>query len=143
MKDSQIGTYGVLALLFVTGLRWLACAALLPVAPLVVIASAALSRAAMPAVMAALPHARATGLSQSVGRPTPAQAGLSVACGVIVAILLSGGWAFAMASIALIAAVCSGLIAQRKIGGQTGDILGATQQLADCGILIAMGAVLA
>jgi hypothetical protein len=71
MKDSHIGTYGVLALILVMLLRWTALAALFaqgtPWAAL--IAAGALSRAPMAVLMAALPNARGTGLSHSVGRP--------------------------------------------------------------------------
>ena len=37
-----------------------------------------------------------------------------------------------------VAAVSSALIANRKIGGQTGDILGASQQVAECAVLLCL-----
>jgi len=135
MKDSRIGAYGVLALILVTGLRWAALAAAgLPA----LIASAALSRGVMPVLMAALPHARTDGLARSVGRPDGATAGLAASLGLGVMLVIVG-WAALPA--ALLAALVAGALAwaaQRKIGGQTGDILGAAQQLSEVAVLIVL-----
>ena len=133
MKDSRIGTYGVLALVLVTLLRWVALAALFtagtPLAAL--IAAGALSRAPMAVLMAALPNARGSGLSQSVGQPAVP----TVALGVAVA-LVCGGLALGLPVLGMAlwiggATLVLGLVARAKIGGQTGDILGAAQQLAE------------
>jgi adenosylcobinamide-GDP ribazoletransferase len=43
---------------------------------------------------------------------------------------------------AILAAWTIGKIAKKKIGGQTGDILGATQQLAEVSALICVAALL-
>ena len=49
MKDSQIGTYGVLAIVIVTGLRWMALSAAISLGfALSVIAAAVLSRGVLP-----------------------------------------------------------------------------------------------
>jgi adenosylcobinamide-GDP ribazoletransferase len=60
----------------------------------------------------------------------------------LIALLLIGAQA-------LVPAVCAGLVvgvlalvAQAKIGGQTGDILGAAQQLAEIAFLLALTAQL-
>lgn len=135
MKDSHIGTYGILALLIVTGLRWSAYATLLPLGGWVVIATATISRATMPCVMAALPDARDGGLSQSVGRPDAPTAVLGLGVALLLAGLCVGGGAIGGVLIALAIAALMGWLAKLKIGGQTGDILGATQQLSEVGIL--------
>ena len=86
MKDSQIGTYGVLALILGLGLRWMALAALLETAgPWLLVGLAALSRAAMPVLMHGLPNARQAGLSHGVGRPGK----LPVALGALIALAIS------------------------------------------------------
>ncbi len=138
MKDSQIGSYGVLALIIVTGLRWIALTMLLGAAPWAYVAVAALSRAVLPLLMATTPHARSTGLSHSVGRPELATAWQAVAIGAAVA-LLFGGWAVIWALVLALLLVW-GLrrLALRKIGGQTGDVLGAAQQLAEVVILLCL-----
>jgi adenosylcobinamide-GDP ribazoletransferase len=137
MKDSQIGSYGTLALLVVVLLRWTLLTALLAVGAYAeVIFAAALSRALMAAVMAALPNARGEGLSQVVGRPTSIGAGVSVILAVLVGLVLVG---FASVTMLVIAAGFAALVAWvalAKIGGQTGDVLGATQQISELGALL-------
>jgi adenosylcobinamide-GDP ribazoletransferase len=138
MKDSHIGTYGVIALIISLGLRATLWTAVLPVAPLALIAAAALSRSAMPCVMAALPHARDTGLSRTTGRPPVHVAIAGCVLASFIALVLTGGAAIgmAMATAALTVAVI--LVTKAKIGGQTGDILGATQVLSEIAALMAV-----
>ncbi len=144
MKDSQIGTYGVLALLMVTLLRWTALAALMttgtPWAAL--IAAGALSRAPMAVVMAALPNARGSGLGHSVGRPSAIVAGNAVVVAVILATLALGLPALGLAALVAVPTLALAMIARARIGGQTGDILGASQQLAEAAVLTALAALL-
>lgn len=144
MKDSHIGTYGVIALVLSLGARWAALWLLYDhgsgTAAVAIVASAALSRAVLPCVMTALPHARETGLSHSQGRPSPRTAvtGLGIACGVVIG--LTGGAGVWAVLWALIAAGLVARIAQVKIGGQTGDILGATQQMTEIAVLVYLSA---
>lgn len=143
MRDSQIGTYGTLALLVVTGLRWMAYAALLPLGIGAVLAGAALSRAVMPIVMRALPHARADGLSRSVGRPERAPVLVGVLATTLLVFALLGPLAVAGLAAALLAALAVLALAKRKIGGQTGDVIGATQQIAELSVLCTLVALMA
>ncbi|MEM6887118.1 MAG: adenosylcobinamide-GDP ribazoletransferase [Pseudomonadota bacterium] len=142
MRDSQIGSYGVLALIISTGLRWGALAMLLPTGLAAFVASAALSRAMMPCLMYALPHARQDGLSQQVGRPSR----VVVAVGLLFAAFASFALLGAAASIAIAAALlvtlAMGHLARQKIGGQTGDVLGATQVLSETAALLGLAALL-
>ena len=144
MKDSHIGSYGVLALILVTLARWSALSALLATGSHcgAIIAVAALSRASMAALMAALPNARGKGLSQMVGRPSTKIAGIAVAIAVLACLLLTGWHAFGMLAFAAGVTLGLGLIARAKIGGQTGDILGASQQLAEAAALCTLAASL-
>ena len=135
MKDSRIGTYGVLALVILTGVRGVALAALIPQGLGAIIAACVLSRGAMPVLMFYVPHARSDGLSVHVGRPrlSPVLAGGAIA--VTLAFLSIGSGAVGATIVALCAAACVGALAARKIGGQTGDVLGAAQQLSEAAIL--------
>ena len=144
MKDSHIGSYGVLALILVTLARWSALSTLLALGNHfgAVIAVAALSRAPMAVLMAWLPNARASGLSALVGRPAPRLAGYAVAIAILSCFALVGLPAFGMALFAGSITLCLGLVARAKIGGQTGDILGASQQLAEAAALCALAASL-
>lgn len=143
MKDSQIGTYGTLALVLMTGLRWMAYAAFLPVSIHGIVVAATVSRATMPVLMYLLPHARDSGLSHTVGRPEA----VPVLCGILLALalaLLSIGFS---ATISAGLAACIGTagmfwLARCKIGGQTGDVLGATQVITEVCILCALTLVL-
>ena len=138
MKDSRIGAYGVLALIFVTGLRWIALAA---AGPWAIIVGAAASRSLMAPVMAVVPHARAEGLSHSVGRPSDSHAWVSLGIAASVAFL---AWGFGGVLAFGVAGVCVWALTRTaiaRIGGQTGDILRASQQISEMVILLALAAL--
>ena len=140
MRDSRIGPYGVLALLFSVGLRasilaglmgpWAAAAAL--------IAAGAGSRAALPVVMYRMKPARTSGLAVDAGRPRKEDAITGALLGGALVLLFLGpadGVAALLAGAA--AAALMAALAQRQIGGHTGDVLGAVQQATECAILMA------
>ncbi|MCY4333301.1 MAG: adenosylcobinamide-GDP ribazoletransferase [Litoreibacter sp.] len=142
MKDSQIGTYGVLALILVLGLKWAALTSLLAsgqVFWLPVIAT--VSRASMVIVMEKLQNARKSGLSQSTGRPGSTALFWAVLIGSVTA--LSTGIATGTALVILSALLTIGMItlSRRKIGGQTGDVLGATQCIVETSLLVVLCAL--
>ncbi|MBD3677640.1 MAG: adenosylcobinamide-GDP ribazoletransferase [Rhodobacteraceae bacterium] len=145
MKDSRIGTYGVLALGLSLLARWSALTSLIAAGSLFapLIAAGMLSRAPMVAVMAALPNARGDGLSQSVGRPGQRTVTLAILLAFGGGLAVTG-WAALPAAlmVAIVVWALSG-IAMAKIGGQTGDILGASQQLAEIAVLAVLAARLA
>ncbi len=131
MKDSSIGSYGALALGLVVLLRWTA------LVPLIagghwgaVLAAGSLSRVPMAALMAGMGNARGGGLSAAVGRPSVEAATGAAALGLVLAILSAGWVALPMACAVAAVTLAVGAVAQAKIGGQTGDVLGASQQLA-------------
>ena len=137
MKDSRIGTYGVLALGLSLILRYAAILGLIDAGALwsgLVIAAIG-SRAVMLALMGSLENARKDGLSRSVGRPASATMMSGVMLGTV-CIAIIGGWhVLTFVLIAAIAGLTCAAIAQRKIGGQTGDILGASQQVSEIALL--------
>lgn len=136
MKDSHIGSYGVLGLVILSLARWSALSALIAAGAWpALLAAAALSRAPMAVIMAALPNAREGGLSASTGRPVPAR--VLACCGLALGLALAGaaGMAPGMAlAVALVSAAIA-VTARRRIGGQTGDILGAAQALSETAAL--------
>jgi adenosylcobinamide-GDP ribazoletransferase len=144
MKDSRVGSYGMLALLIVTLCRWAALTALVAGGGVIAaaVAAGALSRAPMAIVMAALPNARGHGFSHATGRPpmVMAWAGMGIAAGIAVAMAGAAGLALILA--AAVAALWVATTARARIGGQTGDILGATQQLAEASVLAVAAAIL-
>lgn len=144
MKDSRIGSYGMLALL-ITGLaRWSALTVLIaaPSAVLILIAAGALSRAPMAVMMAVMPNARQGGLSAGTGRPSLPRAALCCGLALAVALAALGSSALPLILAAILPAFVMAALAQRRIGGQTGDILGAAQYLGETAVLIAASATL-
>jgi len=145
MKDSQIGTYGTIALVLSLLLRWYCLTVVFDFGLffLPLLAAALWSRVGMVCLMQLLPNARAGGLSHSTGRPGwPAT---YVACGVGLGVswVVLGTWLTAIFAAATLAACAlCGLLAQRKIGGQTGDVLGATQQVVEITVLVTAVAML-
>ena len=137
MKDSRIGTYGVLALGLSLLLRWSALTQLIQSGWLLppLIATGALSRAIMVLLMAKMPNARSSGLAASAGRPRAETALLALILALVIGLFATGSallpaifWA-ALTMPALAAAAMS------RIGGQTGDILGASQQVTEIATL--------
>ena len=142
MRDSHIGSYGVIALCLSLAARGVALWLLFAQSPAAgvtgVLAAAALSRAAMTGVMAALPHARSDGLSHAQGRPPVAAVLLGLGLAIGVALILTGGagvWAVLWVGV-VTGAVAA--LAHARIGGQTGDILGATQQVVEIAVLVSL-----
>lgn len=139
MRDSRIGSYGVVALVLVIGLRTGALAALPPAwVWLALVGGGALSRAAMVGVWAMLPPARPDGLSATTGQPRTRTAWLALGLGVGAAALTCGMAGALAATVGLGGAAVVGLVARTKIGGQTGDVLGAAQQVAETATLLAL-----
>lgn len=142
MRDSRIGAFGVLALVLVVGLRWAALADVVAVAPgralagLVAIGVA--SRAGLAPVLWRLPAARDDGLGKAAAGVGAVSAGVSVALGLGALLLLPGtmGGVLALPIAAMVGALA--WLAWRQIGGQTGDVLGAMQQMADVAAWIAL-----
>lgn len=131
MKDSRIGSYGTLALLLVTLVSWSSLAALIAAGQALpaLFAIAALSRVPMVLVMAALPPARPNGISASSGRPSGLTAATAFLIGTAVAAALLGGAVLLPLCAMFLVTLTLAQSARAKLGGQTGDILGASQQL--------------
>ena len=140
MRDSRIGAYGVIALVLSLGLRWVCIAVLVNAGALwpALIVAGVLSRVPMVVVAAVLPHARPGGLSRAVGRPPAAAVWLGLGLAVSLALALAGWAGLAAALAAGTAGVAVALVARAKIGGQTGDVLGAAQQLSEIAVLCAL-----
>jgi adenosylcobinamide-GDP ribazoletransferase len=137
MKDSHIGSYGVIALILSLGLRWLALSLLFAagLALPALIAVGALSRGVMPALLHALPFAREGGLSRSVGRVPFDTAVLGAVVAAVLALLALGLAALPLIAVMALTGWGMGALARAKIGGQTGDVLGASQQVAEIAAL--------
>ena len=141
MRDSSIGVYGMVALIIVFGARWMSLADLaapsIGYAAETLMAGAAISRGVLPYVMHAVPNARTDGLSVAAGRPEAKPALIALAIAAVVAILAFGfGSGIVVMAVAGLVAYAVTATARRLIRGQTGDVLGAIQQLVDAAVLI-------
>lgn len=144
MRDSRIGTYGVLALGLALILRFAALSDLIRTDHIVpaLIAAAMLSRVPMPYLMAFLPPARSDGLSVRTGKPPRDAASLSAITALAFSWLLIGFVPTVIAATAVLTAtLLAAKLALKKIGGQTGDVLGATQVLSELAALAALVAL--
>jgi adenosylcobinamide-GDP ribazoletransferase len=139
MNDSRHGTFGVLAIVLSVLLRAAALAEIGdPVqGGLALIAAHAGSRAALPLAMRILAPARAEGLGATAGRPRLPLALAALVIGLTIALAAlgpeRGAIAIVLAGLVLLGL---GMAAQRRIGGYTGDVLGAFQQIAEIVMLL-------
>jgi adenosylcobinamide-GDP ribazoletransferase len=139
MRDSRIGTYGVCALIIALLLRVGTLASFFSSATAVwaLIASHAGARACMMAFMFIVPPARRDGLSSDAGQPPIESAAAAVAIGFVVAAICLGPLRAIVALVLLVVVVAlMSWLSRRQIGGQTGDVLGAVEQIAEIVILL-------
>lgn len=151
MKDPRHGTYGVAAMCTSIVVRMLALGSLPGPAAMFwsAVVAHVVARAAALAVMGTVPLARHEGLGADYGRSaSPTSATVGVASGVILAAaaLLARfgphasvlGAASAVFGAAVVAAVATSVLARRKIGGISGDVLGSVEQVAEILVLVAL-----
>ena len=144
MRDSRIGAYGASALLMSALIRWSALTQLGN--PFWVfsglVAAHAASRALLPVFMHLVPPARQDGLAAGAGQ---------VSSDTAVAASRSARWRcwrlgcrdwWPQPSFSPSSSIGFRRLCLREIGGQTGDTLGALQQLGEIAVLIVAAAVL-
>ena len=144
MRDSRIGTYGVVALCIALGMRAVGIAALAGAggAAMALIGIAAASRAVLPMALIRMPAARDNGLGRMAAGDDPAPAWAAALIGFFCLLPLGLGTALLVAFAMVLAALILAGIAMRQIGGQTGDVLGAMQQVAEVAGWVALCALL-
>lgn len=141
MRDSRIGSYGVVALIFVTVFKVTALAEIPQNELLAVLLFLGVaSRVSMLAVLVWLPSARADGLGHSATGPHTGALLPGATALLLIAILLGPQALVIILGMALGTAVVA-LIAYRRIRGQTGDVLGATQLISEAVGLVTATAV--
>jgi len=148
LKDSRIGSFGATALVLVLLLRITALARLGPAATAALVLGQTLSRTTPAWLMAALPYATPseTARSAKVAKGRVSQAVIaSLFAAVATAGIVFGrelpmrGTLIAVSAPLVVALIC-GWRFHVRAGGITGDFLGATQQLTDAAILVALAA---
>jgi adenosylcobinamide-GDP ribazoletransferase len=143
LKDSRIGSFGAAALVMALLLRVALLARLEAAAPLALVLAGACSRVPPVWLMSALPYVSgASARSRPLARGGPPQALVATLIGgVVVAAAfraLSLEAVAAMVGVSAAAALVCGWRFHVRAGGLTGDFLGATQQVCECGLLLAL-----
>ena len=155
MKDSRIGSYGALGLLLMLGLKAACLVALATISPagaaLALVWAHTASRAAPVSLMRSLSYAG--DVEHAKAKPMATQAGLgtlAAAWGWVLLLTVAMAWSMPqwLPSFALATAAVIGVTLfmkrwlTRRLGGYTGDTLGACQQLSELAALLAFAALL-
>ncbi len=144
LRDSRIGTHGTMALVLAVTAKIAAIGGLGSVAAAMgsIVAAHALARGLVPGLMRVLPPVRRDGLGTMAGVPAPETVLLAAVLGLLIAMFFAGiGPALLAALVATGGIAMVGFIAQRQIGGYTGDVLGAAEQIAEIAILATLAAL--
>ncbi|MBX9943791.1 MAG: adenosylcobinamide-GDP ribazoletransferase [Reyranella sp.] len=148
MRDSRNGTFGVLAIAL-TVLIKVACLAQFGASTglVVLIAAHAVSRAAIAYPLLAFAPVHDDGLGARAGKPADTDVWLAIGLGAALAFLLLLGKGFFVALLAPALAVAAAVVAAqwiaRRLGGYTGDTLGAVQQTAEIVFLVVAALLIA
>ena len=149
MQDSGIGTFGAVALVLSLYLRAASLALIAGrsqgLAAAVLIGAAALSRTASLMPLTLLPPAREKGAGFAAGKPERTALAVAACLAVVFALapVVAGAdlaRSLAAISVATGAAYTIVLLARKQIGGQTGDVAGAAQQLSEIAFYLAFAA---
>lgn len=151
LGDSRLGTYGTAALCSSILMRVAAVGALASVGPAVTVAGGVATHALARGVAAAAigivsPAASADpmGLGASFGSDVSRwRAAATLAIGVSIGAAVTGWWIGPVAAAALAGAALVVVIAVRALGGMTGDVAGAVEQVAEIVALLAASALAA
>ncbi len=138
MKDSLLGTFGVVALITLLLAKWIFLVRLLENGrELWLVAALVISRVLMVDLSVRLPYARKSGTASDFVKGAtwrhwllnflPAAIILYLLLGWLGPVVLGGGWAFSL---------LFGHMSRRRIGGITGDLLGACCELSETAILL-------
>jgi adenosylcobinamide-GDP ribazoletransferase len=139
LKDPRHGTYGVAALCSSVVLRVVGAASIASSSALFAgfVAAHALGRTGAVAAMGVLPPAREAGLGADHARrmrPIATIVGIAVALAIVV--VVTGWWAGPLIAAALAGTAAVAVLAMRKVGGLTGDVLGAIEQVVECLVIV-------
>ena len=142
MRDVHAGTYAVIAIVSVLALKWAGLAALpRDVRFEALLLVPCLSRMAMVAGAAAFPYARDEGVGaefHDATKPVPVMVASATAVAASVVLLGAGG----LIAVAFAAgcALATGVYAKQSIGGMTGDVYGATAEIAEAALFLVIAA---
>lgn len=146
MKDSRVGSYGVVALVLALLGKFLLLSSLPQmVIPLALISGHALSRLCSTALLVGMDYVREDASSKSKPLATRlSPLGLAYAGLLVLPVGVLVPWPALLVGLlgAVLATLWLARLLQRWLGGYTGDCLGATQQVSELGFYLGLLAVL-
>jgi adenosylcobinamide-GDP ribazoletransferase len=145
LGDPVHGSYGVAALGGSIVLRIICVASLTPAAAIAgAVAAHALARCVMVGTLVIVRPATDRGLGAETAAATDRwRTACGIAAGAAVAAVAAGWWVFPIAASAVAAAAVVVTIALRQLGGITGDVLGAVEQVGECAALVVVSGLAA
>lgn len=140
MRDPRVGSFGVIALILALLGKFAALEALAgPARSWAVLGAATIGRALILVAAGLAPYARPTGTGRIVVDATvPRDALAAAVLASIVGLATGGGPGTVAAALAIGVALVLARSASRKLGGVTGDILGAVVELGELTILLTL-----
>ncbi|MCE2517865.1 MAG: adenosylcobinamide-GDP ribazoletransferase [Alphaproteobacteria bacterium] len=143
MHDSAIGSFGTLGLITILIICTSCLAHLARIDPLLMaaglIATSAMSRAMMALQRWHRPTPTDSGLASATGRPSTPVMVMAMMLGLLAGLVfLSTSGAFVAMALGVITTILFGMFMMRWVGGVNGDGLGASQQLSEAIMLMAL-----
>ncbi|MGH8518674.1 MAG: adenosylcobinamide-GDP ribazoletransferase [Panacagrimonas sp.] len=140
MKDPAAGPVAVVAVVLVLLLKFAALCALMPsAAPWLLLLPPLLGRTSVPVLFLTSAYVRADGLGAAAAQQLPRAAAMAV----VALVLLGCAWIVGPAGLVAIAAMAAAFaavryLAQRHLGGFTGDVAGALVELTETAVVVAL-----
>jgi adenosylcobinamide-GDP ribazoletransferase len=143
MRDVHSGTYAIVAIVGVLALKWAGFAALpSDVRVEAIVLAPCAARFAMLTAIAAFPYARSEGTGVAFRQLLwPLQFAVGGAATIVVAVVLMGAGGLLIVGFAAAVALAFGAFATRLAGGMTGDLYGATVEIAEALLLLFVAAM--
>jgi adenosylcobinamide-GDP ribazoletransferase len=144
MREPTVGAFGVAVAVATLVVRWAALAAIAPT-PRVTVALWAASRGLMAGTVALVPYARPLGLASAFVQGDPRSEGLvGAGLGLFIGLGVAGWWRPIAGPVSVVAGLAAGAavigLAKRRLGGFTGDVLGAACVVSETVGLVAAAA---
>lgn len=136
MRDSRLGTYGTIALIAVFALR---LGLLVPVSTwtfaVAMVCGHVIGRAAGPVLLMRLPPVPGSSSATIAGRPGPVGTVVAALLVVVPVTVAAGMLAPALLTVGLAVVLACSAVYRRRLGGVTGDVIGATTVLVELAVI--------
>lgn len=142
MRDSRIGTYGTVALLLSLGLRAAALTALgdIMLVALATVMAATVSRSGIVILLMVMKPARSDGMGTVAENPPLVSVAVALLFAVLATRIIPHGMTASV--VGFIGLLVVFWLGKKHLGGYTGDLLGAGQQVSEICILVSLSALL-